>query len=266
MEAPADFLINQMDYAGIDQAVLHNDHIYGSLNSFFAEAVQAYPDRLIGLAQVEEARAYEEDEIDKLHQAVTEFGLRGLYFTTATFFTTGYRHYYTDPIFTPFWDEVRKLALPVFWVFPTSSPIGDFKAEMAHFSNWYAAYPEVSSVLVHGLPENLFTDEHGRLALPGWITELLDHFPVSFELLYPLRWGGTWNYPYPKAHELIRQHYDRFGADKLHWGSDMPNVERYCTYGQTLSYFTQHCDFISEGDMKKILSENTLKLFTGPGA
>ncbi len=45
------------------------------------------------------------------------------------------------------------------------------------------------------------------------------------------------------------------------WGSDMPNVERYCTYRQTLTYFADSADYLSDDDRKLIFRENALALF-----
>lgn len=261
MEAPVDFMINQMDYAGIQTAVLQNDHIYGSLNHYFSDALKQYPDRFIGLAQVEEPLAFQDDQIESLQLSIKELGLRGLYFTTSTFFSVGYAYYYDDTRFTSFWDEVERLRLPVFWVFPTSSPIGDYREEMRRFQAWSEAHPSVDSVLVHGIPDPPFLGSDGRLALPDWMLTLVRDFPVHAEILYPLRWGGVWDYPYPQAHDRIRYYYDTFGPEKLMWGSDMPNVERYCTYRQTLTYFSDYCDFIPPSDKQKMLADNTLKLF-----
>lgn len=264
MEAPVNFMVHQMDYAGIDVAVLQNDHIYGSLNEFFAEAVDEHPDRFIGLAQVEEPLAYRDDQVARLHEAISKLRLRGLYFTTSTFFTVGYAYYYDDSRFDNFWAEVEALGLPVFWVFPTSSPIGDFEEEMRRFRDWYEAHPSVNSVLVHGIPDPPFLRDDASLSLPDWMLSILREFPVHAEILYPLRWGGVWDYPYTKAHDRIRYYYETLGAEKLLWGSDMPNVERYCTYRQSLTYFTNYCDFVSESDMVKILSGNAARLLRQP--
>ena len=47
---------------------------------------------------------------------------------------------------------------------------------------------------------------------------------------------------------------------KLLWGSDMPNVGRYCTYRQALGYLWDHADFLSSEDRRRIFRENTLEL------
>lgn len=263
MEAPADFMIAQMDYAGIDVAVLQNDHIYGSLNQYFADAMRAHPGRFIGLAQVEEARAHEDAQIERLRHAVTELGMRGLYYTTSTFFTTSYDPYYDEASFEPFWDEVRTLGLPVFWVFPSSSPKGDYLTELRRFLAWQRRYPEVPSVLVHGFPDRALMDDQGRLVLPGDIREGLRALPVYTEVLFPIKWGGRWDHPYPGAIELFGQYLDLFGPQRLMWGSDMPNVERYCTYRQSLRYLTGAAHGASEADVERILAHNVLALL-GP--
>ena len=54
---------------------------------------------------------------------------------------------------------------------------------------------------------------------------------------------------------------DRYGPRRFVWGSDMPNVERYCTYRQTLTYFADSADYLSDDDRKLIFRENALALF-----
>lgn len=261
MAAPPEFMIVQMDYAGIRAAVLQNDPIYGDLAGYFAEAIRRHPGRFIGLARVEEAFAYRDDQMAVLEDSIQRLGMKGLYFTTAGFFRNGYREYYSDPGFRPFWDAVQRLKIPVFWVFFGDSPMGDFTDEMVLFSKWLERYPDVPSVLVHGIPTGLFSDEQDRVHFPEYISRMMGDFPVYSELLYPIAWGGKTDFPYLRARSHIRQMYDRFGPDRLVWGSDMPNVERYCTYRQALTCVETYCAFISRDDREKILSRNALSLF-----
>ena len=41
----------------------------------------------------------------------------------------------------------------------------------------------------------------------------------------------------------------------------MPNVERHCTYKQSLDYLRLHCDFIPAEDRAKICGGNVARLF-----
>jgi predicted TIM-barrel fold metal-dependent hydrolase len=85
--------------------------------------------------------------------------------------------------------------------------------------------------------------------------------PVLAELLYPISWGGKFEYPYDNALVHFRQLVDRFGPQRFIWGSDMPNVERYCTYRQTLTYVWDHADFLDTAARRAIFRDNALGLF-----
>jgi predicted TIM-barrel fold metal-dependent hydrolase len=260
MECSAEFMTVQMDYVGVSRAVLQNDHIYGNLNGYFAEAVEAFPGRFIGLAGVNEPVAYRDEEIAALTRAVREQGMKGLYFTSAAFYQNGFEELYDDAAFHPFWDAVRGLGIPVHWVFLYDSPIGTFADEMVHFRRWLERYGDIPTVLVHGIPTSRFAGEDDRIEFPDYFAGIMDEYPVHAEVLFPLIWGGQMDYPYARAERHLEQIYDRFGSERLIWGSDMPNVERFCTYRQTLTYILHHCEFLTEADRRMIFGENILRL------
>jgi predicted TIM-barrel fold metal-dependent hydrolase len=56
-----------------------------------------------------------------------------------------------------------------------------------------------------------------------------------------------------------------FGAHRLVWGSDMPNVERFCTYKQSLDYVRRYCPFLTAREKDLILGD-TCAAFYGIGA
>jgi predicted TIM-barrel fold metal-dependent hydrolase len=258
----ADRLVAFMDYAGVETAVLQNDHIYGNLAEDFASAGKAHPGRFIGLAQVEEAFAYHDSELQRLDDEISRLGMAGIYFTTTGMFRSGYRPMYSDHAYDPFWRFVEASGLPVFWVQSANSPVGTYEDEMRHLSRIIERFPAIRHVLVHGVPTSLYADENDRLKLPAIIETLLTQAPVSAEILYPIAWGGRQEYPYPRAHLHIRQLVERFGASRFLWGSDAPNVDRYCTYTQSLTYFTRHCDYLTDAERKAILHDNAATLLS----
>ena len=79
------------------------------------------------------------------------------------------------------------------------------------------------------------------------------------EVMFPISWG-VWDYPYPEAQQLIRGMRDLFGASKLVWGSDMPNVERFCTYRQCVDYVRRYCPFLSSAEKERVLGLNAAEL------
>jgi len=257
----ADRLVAFMDYAGVATAVLQNDHIYGNLAEDFAGAAKAHPGRFVGLVQVEEAFAYQDGEIARLHDQIDRLKMAGVYFTTTGMFKSAYRPMHSDKAYDPFWREVERSGLPVCWVQSANSPVGTYEDEMRHLASIIERFPRIHHVLVHGIPTALYADEKDHLKLPGIVETLLTEAPVSAEILYPISWGRTHEYPYARAHLHIRQLIDKFGAKRFVWGSDAPNVDRYCTYGQSLTYFTQHSDYLSEADRRAILRDNAVAIF-----
>ena len=66
MAAPPKFMLAQMDYAGVDVAVLQNVFLYGQLNNYLSEAIRRYPKRSVGQAQVNEGQLDQESQIEEL--------------------------------------------------------------------------------------------------------------------------------------------------------------------------------------------------------
>ncbi len=263
LEASPELMIAQMDYAGVDRAVLQTGHIYGKLNRYLSDAVRRYPQRFWGLAMVDEWRADHGSQIRVLDRAVNELGLHALWFQSSNLSFHGRTEKLDDPVFNPFWAHVRELGIPVFW-FVTSSAPGEepYLAELAAFDRWLDRHPDIPVVLTHGLLLSRFS-ENGAVSIPKEAWKPLRHPDVLVEVLFPIFQGAVWEYPYREAWPIVREYYERLGADRLVWGSDMPNVERHCTYLQSLDYLRRHCDFITAGDMDKICGGNVAKLFGG---
>jgi len=253
-----ELLLAQMAYVGVDVAVLQNAHLYGRLNNHFAQAMQRYPGKFVGLAEVYEINVHAESQLDHLRTAVRELGLRGLYFANRGYFMDAYRVSYDHPMYEVFWETVRELGIPVFWELagvPANTQKAYFR-ELDRLHLWAERYPDIPAILTHGLAPDLLKDP-----LPEPVAALLAHPQVWVEILYPISWGQTHEYPYPELRPALRALYDRLGGQRLVWGSDMPNVERNCTYRQSLDYLRFHADFISSEDMDRILGGNLVGLF-----
>ena len=258
MASPAEFMLQQMARAGVDRAVLQNARPYGRLNEYFGEAVRDYPDRFIGLADVDEANAHTDPEIRKLRHAVKDLGLRGLYYANRALFTNGYAHMFDDPIFDPFWEEVRGLQMPVFWeIFGAPNPVNEdhLLREIDRFNRWADRWPTIPGVWTHGFSPDILE------RMPTPLEELLGRDQLTVEILYPIHWARTHPYPFTELRQALQTLHRRVGAERLVWGSDMPNVERNCTYRQALDYLSiVTSDWLPGGDLDRILGRNVLRL------
>ncbi len=261
LECSAETTVAQMDYVGITTMVLQNDHSYGNSAEIFQDAMKRHPGRFIGLAQVEEGFAWQDREIERFEREITRNGMTGLYFGLSGFMRSGWKETYAASSYDDFWKTVESRDLPVFWVFPAQTPWGSFMEEMDRFVGWLERFPRIRSVMVHGWPTADFDDGSGRIEWPGIIERIQEDFPVYTEVLYPISWGRDHEYPYEQAVRHVRQVHDRFGADCMVWGSDMPNVERYCTYRQCLDYVRRNSDFLTDSERAAVFGDNCRSLF-----
>ena len=69
--------------------------------------------------------------------------------------------------------------------------------ELRHFKEWLERYPDIPSVLVHGMPTFSFADAD-QLRLPKLLVEILREHLVYAEVLYPISCGRQMEYPYQR--------------------------------------------------------------------
>jgi len=262
LEAPVELMVAQMDYVGIDKSVLQTGHSYGKLNNYIKDAIDKFPERFWGLAMIDEWKSDRNSEINTLEIAIKDLGLHALWYQSGTLRMYGRNELVDDPIFFKFWYCVRELKIPVFWMLTAVSPNKDvYLNELNAFRNWLKKYDDIPVVLTHGLNLSIFTNGD-KLEIPDEAWNALDSPSLISEILFPIAYGQNWEYPFRESYPIIKEYYQRLGSDRLAWGSDMPNVERYCTYKQSLDYIGNHCNFLSEQDKNKIFGDNIYKLFT----
>jgi predicted TIM-barrel fold metal-dependent hydrolase len=259
LHAPPELMLQHMARAGVDRAVLQNARLYGRLNDYFAAAVRAYPERFIGLADVDEAHADTEAEIVRLRRAINELGLRGVYYANRALYTDGYRRMFDDRSFDPYWEEVRRLGIPIFWEIvgvPDPNDPAQLLGEIARLDRWLGRWPDIPCVWTHGFGPELVAQ------MPSPLADLLGHDQLSVEVLWPIHWARNHDYPFAELRPAFETLYQRVGRERLIWGSDMPNVERNCTYRQSLSYLARLGEgWLPGDDLERILGSNVLRLF-----
>ena len=264
-----DKLVAEMDYAGVDMALLHRTAYLGISNEFIADCVRRFPDRLQGLAYVEEWLIRQEPEasIDKLRTAITRLGLHGLQFLPDHMSLYGQTEDWTSPDFGPYWDALASLDVPLF-ITPSYSALAvgttrleGLLAELTKVRRWMERYPEVKVVLTHGLAWRMFIERDG-LNVPD---EVFDALPLDnpnfyLQVLFAIFLGGVWDYPMPQVRTTMEKLVDRVGLERLMWGTDMPMVMRFYTYRQCQAHMRVVCDFLSHAEQDMILGGNAARL------
>ncbi len=260
-----EMLIAQMDYVGIERAVLHAHPIIGFLNDYLANCVQRYPNRLLALASFPEWQIEHNPQaaVDEIERAYAQ-GLHGLHFIMNSRYRHGMNESWDSAACRPFWDGVTALGKPIFFTIEPPCPgstVGDYLNQLQVWQGWLMRYPDISAVLTHGFPWRLFISENG-LDLPDALFEPFQAPNATLELLFQISLGNVWDYPYTELHPTILQLVKKIGSERLMWGTDMPNVERFCTYRQTLETFRTHCKgLISDEDIANIVGGTAARLF-----
>lgn len=255
--APPELMLAQMKYAGVDHCVLQAGWGYGAMNDYNAFAQNQYPERFTALLNIDEPRAATDAALREFDRAHQRLGLKGVYFALEAFARYDFDTNFDDIRLDAFWSRVEQVNLPVF-IEVTATPDYDeasYIANIVRLSNLMERFRDIRWVLVMGPPVGYFA-RSGHWEFPEPVEAVYRHDNLLIEVMFPITWGGVWDYPYPQAQELIRGLRDKFGSSKLVWGSDMPNVERFCTYTQCVDYVRRHCSFLSANEKDAILGGN----------
>jgi predicted TIM-barrel fold metal-dependent hydrolase len=261
MEAKPERMLAQMQYVGVDKAMLQFAKMYAITNEYHSDCVQRWPHKFRACTAVDEDRADDKSQIDVLRHAVKNLGLTALYFECNGYGKSDYRNHHDDGKYNRFWEEVQTLGIPVLWdirIAIRRTSHASYMEEAMRLLNLIGRFPRIRHVITHGFPSSAFSSPG---VIPEELWSLMRHPMVTTELLFPILYGSTWDYPFTEAQPIIREALKRCGPTKFIWGADMPNVERSCTYAQSLNYLRKHCDFIPAGDMDLILGGNAEELY-----
>jgi predicted TIM-barrel fold metal-dependent hydrolase len=159
---------------------------------------------------------------------------------------------------------VRGLGIPVFWeIFGAPDPGNEahFLREIDRLNRFMERWPTIRGVWTHGFSPELLE------RMPAQLEELLHTEQLLVEILYPIYWARTHPYPFPELRTAVETLNKHVGSERLVWGSDMPNVERNCTYRQSLDYLPTLAEgWLGGADLDRILGLNVLQLFPKRGS
>lgn len=250
---PLEHMLAHMDWVGIDKAVLYQGHVYGLLNDYLADCVRRCPDRFAAVAQIDESRASEESQLKELRRCIRILGLKALYFEVPL------RPCIDDEIFSPLWDEVLNLNVPLVLDLPRTSA-EQYLDVVTRTAKVMKKFPDLKAIIPVMGSNIRDQKDHEYVDIPRKILSLIKLPNVWYEVGYVLAFDKFDEYPYPLAQKMTREAYEAVGAEKLVWGADMPMCMRTCTYRQAIDFVRCHCNFLSEAEKALVLGENASKL------
>ncbi len=265
MSFSAESLVAEMDYAGVEMSLIHRAPYLVAGNDFVADCVKRFPDRLQGLAYVEEWLVQSETDasIKKLDRAINELGLHGIQWLPVNLRIYGQTGSWDSEAFRPFWDTVASMNIPVFFSLgSTALPnIDGYLEGLRTIQRWMERYPDVTVVMTHGFAWRTFM-KPDRIEIPEEVFENtpLDNPNLYVQLLFAVLCGGQYDYPMPQMRSTLEDLVGRIGADRLIWGTDIPMVMRHYTYRQSLDSIRLYCDFLGDEQKAQILGDNMVRL------
>lgn len=266
MSYDADRTVAEMDYAGVDWALLHRTPYLGIDNDFFADCCRRHPERLQGLAYVREWTIPGDPDgaVRELDRAINALGLHGLQFLPYFSVLHGITEDWDRGRYEPFWDVVADLRIPVFFTFISQQEktVEGYLAQLQRLRRWMERYPDVDAVLTHGFDWLRFL-ENGELRVPDAVYEAApcDNPRFRVQILFAVFLGVVFDYPMLQFKPTLGQMIERLGPERIIWGTDVPILMRYTTYRQSLDQIRLYCqDLLGEEDMACVLGRNMARL------
>lgn len=253
-------LIAEMDYAGVDLALLHTNPMLGRDCAFLAECVKAYPERLRSMAPVDEWRIVQETDavIKEITDAITVHRLHAVKFNATLAYLEG-NDPWDDGPFRPFWEAVTDLRIPVFFTLGAGPKLGyhpdqkqGYIDELGVLTRWMNRYPNTVCSITHGFPWRVFFDGY-KTKLPEGIWTPFENPNLSLEICFPVRIGDLIDYPYREIWPAFSEMVDRIGPDRLLWGTDMPFQNRFCTYRQSRDWIEKYDHGLNAEELSLIM-------------
>jgi len=274
----AEQLVAEMDHADVDWGMVHRSTYLGIGNEWVADCVRRFPDRLHGLAHVEEwlIQSQPDAAIAKIETAIKDLGLHGIQWLAGSVRSYGQTEAGDSEGFLPFWDAVAGLGIPVFFTTSpgsdasktTGSMLENYVEDMNTLRRWMERYPDVKVVVTHGLPFREFMEED-RVEMPQAVMDAIpaDNPNYNVQILFVNALGGDYDYPAPQTKPVLEQMARQIGADRLMWGTDIPQNLRHYTYRQSHEAISRYCeDILSKTEIDQVLGGNMARLMGLEGA
>ncbi len=220
--------IANMDYAGVNGAVITQEEIDGTQNAYLLEAKAANPDRLKVCSLYTEYTTLETEGFDGIKLCSGRF---------------------KEPDLTKHFDVFDRASREGKFI---SIDIADGDAQTSQLREIATQLPNLKIAIGH----------FGMVTRPNWREQIK---LARLKNVIVESGGITWLfnsefYPYPSAIRAIKEAADICGIDKLMWGSDYPRTMVEITYKMSYDFVTKSGE-LTETEKSKFLYENAREFY-----
>ncbi|TAM60834.1 amidohydrolase [bacterium] len=236
----AEELLRDAAAAGVSKILQVTPSIMGFDNRYALEAAKRYPERVIGVIGRFDPTG--SDVASRLAHYVAQPGMLGARITLIK----RWERWLLDGVLETFLAEAGRLRMPVQIYAPNQ------------------AAPLREAAKRH--PQTTFLVDHMTLShsdptpFQRWddVLMLSDVPNVYVKVSYfPEVAHGA--YPFRSVQPYFQGLYERFGADRLIWGSNYPPSRSACTYKESVEFVADALPFLPAADRRKILGTTLLR-------
>ncbi len=252
-------LLANMDWASVDKAVLLQGPFYGECNAYVLEALNRYPDRLVGAAYFDPWGANNRQEFEILTASP---GFQGVKLECSE--ATGLCGLHPDakldiPEIAWLWDALERHGLVLTL---DLGAIGSRSYQTGAVHTIADEHPNLRIVIAHlGQPNPSVEADVERWDL--WLEQIdLGQLPnVWFDTAALPAYLPDEDFPYPTAERYLHLAIERIGASKILWGTDLPGLLRHLNYPQLVKLAKLHTQSLSPNEQAMILGKNAMRVY-----
>lgn len=266
----AEQLVAAMDATDVAISVLHHHPAWSDCTALHRDAVRRYPNRfrrLIASPDLQSAPASVADMNSLLAYIDAELAEGGV--VGFQFFAGLFKDDWDSEAMQPLWEHLAKRELAVWFTCVKGHPKQFtqnaeeiFRTNFDKILAWCGKHKSTDAVITHGLPWRSFlhADRKNIGPLPKWIFKASECPRLHFQLLIPSCLGDVFDYPYKEVNTMIERLAKRIGSNRLLFGTEMPMLERYCTYWQSVRHIAHFCDCMNHEERALVLAGNARRL------
>lgn len=243
-----DGLIEHLDLAGVDQAVLvQASTAYGYDNRYAADALAAHPDRLVGVCSVD---FLSDTAVADLRYWIEDRGFSGVRIRVSDGLTKvstpglGL----SDERMQPVWDYVGRARIPVC--------VQMHSKDTAKLVEVLRAHPDTTVLLDHaGRPDASGGPPYDKLAELGQLAE----FPGVHLKVTPSALRRLHAEPGADVTDVLKRLVQDFGSDHVMWGSDFPAFDG--PLSDARAAIEREFAWLDQGARAEVLGANAARVY-----
>ena len=243
-KASVEYLIENMDAAGVEKAVIVQPIHYLYDNRYVADCLRRYPGKFDAICLVDPSSP---DAPDQLQRLVQEQGFGGMRLHMGRQESPG-AHAGADR--DPLWRRAEELDV-CFIVLGSVRNLPEIEPIIARFPGVKVVIDHLGGPSMEGAPSFPSLENLLRLA----------RFPRVFVKISNMNRLSREEFPHRDTFSIVRRVYDAFGPQRLMWGTDFPHVMRETGYTPALEMVRVHLDFFTEEDREWLFSRTALDVW-----